>query len=150
MFKLPLPSLVIAATICLPAASTLASPVKSSAVNLIDALQETRSMTKVGFNSADYLAQARKVQVALDTFLRSAGARDYSGGAYLKRAAEMYIGAADFFPGVRPNFVGGREIVPQLWQRAALSLEQAEKCINGVEKSDACETIAQAQKRMGK
>jgi hypothetical protein len=148
MFKSPLLVSFLAITLLTPATPTLALPANQNATSLLDTLKETRSMTKVGFNTPEYLQQVRKIQVQLDRFLESEGAIDYPAGNHLKSAAEWYVQATIFFPGGKLG--RHNEFIPQYWKLADLALESAQQCHKATNNKNACQTIRQAGEKVTK
>jgi hypothetical protein len=104
------------------------------AKNLLEALQDTRSMTSVGISWLEYGKIARDLQVKLDRFLRAPGAEQYPAGWSLKNAAKVYIMA---------NSSSARHWSPQPhWKLGSLLLKSAEECINANKK---CISLAKAK-----
>jgi hypothetical protein len=121
----------------------------SQARELLSSLQDTRSMVKVGINAIDYARVARDLQISVDRFLRTPGARQHPAGGLLKKAAERYIEANDHFESKTSSSSHLSELYSSLiqssWSLAKLDLELAEKCITT---GKSCESIEQQEFRL--
>jgi hypothetical protein len=121
----------IAVTLAIqPANAQYASSLQAR--DLLSALQDARSMVKVGINAIEYNRVARDLQVKLDRFLRMSDASKHPAGGYLKKSAESFILADSIFK--------SREGPQASWMIAETSLSIAELCITTGKE---CRTIEQ-------
>ncbi len=105
----------------------------TQARELLEELQDTRSVTNVGVSWLEYGRIARNIQIKLDRFLRTSDARQHPVGKNLKETAEAYILA---------HSSSARYWYPQTsWQMADFLLKRTEECVANI-KLSTCKSIA--------
>jgi hypothetical protein len=110
----------------------------AQARELLQELQDAKSVTNVGISWLEYGKVARNIQIKLDRFLRIPDASQHPIGNNLKDTAEAYI---------RAHSDSAKYWYPQLsWQLADLELINTEKCLVNT-KLPICESITSANKR---
>jgi hypothetical protein len=113
----------------------------SQARELLQELQDARSVTRVGISWLDYGQIARNIQIKLDRFLRTSDVNEHPLGYNLKITAEAYL---------RARSESARYWSPYVkWDYAKSELEITEACIVNT-KMGLCESINSAnQKNQG-
>jgi hypothetical protein len=110
----------------------------AQARELLQELQDARSVTNVGISWLEYGKVARNIQIKLDRFLRTPDASRHPVGNNLKKTAEAYVLAhSDSAKYWDPNV---------MWWVADRELNITEKCIVNT-KLPVCESIALANQR---
>jgi hypothetical protein len=107
----------------------------AQARELLQELQDARSVTHVGISRLEYGKVTRNIQIKLDRFLRTSDASQHPVGNNLKSTAEFYILANNEY------------YDPQgMWSIADGLLETTEKCVVNTKLSE-CDSIISANKR---
>jgi hypothetical protein len=110
----------------------------TQARELLQELQDARSVTRIGISWLDYGQTARNIQIKLDRFLRSSDANEHPLGYNLKTTAEAYLRAR----GESAKYWSPRV----LWNQAQSELEITETCIANP-KMEPCESINLANQK---
>jgi hypothetical protein len=110
----------------------------SQARELLQELQDARSITRVGISWLDYGQIARNIQIKLDRFLRTSDANEHPLGYNLKITAEAYLRARSESARYWSPYV--------LWDYAKSELEITEACIVNT-KMGLCESINSANQK---
>jgi hypothetical protein len=110
----------------------------TQARELLQELQDARSVTKVGISWLEYGKVARNIQIKLDRFLRTPDASRHPVGFNLKNAAELYVLA---------HSSSAKYWDPSgNWRVADRQLNTIEKCIVNTKLLE-CSSIALAKQR---
>jgi hypothetical protein len=113
----------------------------TQARELLQELQDARSVTNVGISWLEYAKVARNIQIKLDRFLRTTDASQHPAGNNLKETAEAYV---------RAHSSSAKYWDPSIhWQLADLLLKYTEQCIAST-KLPVCESIVSANQRKAK
>lgn len=110
----------------------------SQARELLQELQDARSVTRIGISWLDYGQIARNIQIKLDRFLRTSDASEHPLGYNLKVTAEAYLQARSESAKYWSPYV--------LWDYAKSELEITEACIVNTQMG-LCESINSANQK---